>query len=364
MIPTVDILIGFLESKLPTLFLIAGLCMILHRRKKTINGNLHYLWIVVVSAGVLAIAEHWEKSINDRPDLVVMRIVLSIVGYCMRSQCVLGLLLAVTPSSRRRRRLWIPQFLLMTVMMGALLPTKLVFYYENNVDFARGPLGYVAFIVPYFYVACLLVQTARRFRDRSLREGWLLLMCTAFCILEMVVEVFWSGGNLDIMLMTSAVFLFVFIRFQDTDRDALTGLKNRSVYYEERDRFHDIVTAVAYVDLNGLKRINDTIGHDEGDRALTVVGDALQTVSGKDMRAYRVGGDEFILLFFTDREEIVKHVIELIKREVHRQGLSVAAGYAMRTAREPIHNLAQTADRNMYEDKAAYYHQRGYDRRK
>ena len=360
----IDILIGFLESKLPTLFLIAGLSMILVRRKKTVNANLHYLWICVVSAGILAVAEYWEKMINTDPDLVTLRIILSILGYCMRSQCVLGLLLTVTPASRNRRLLWIPQILLTAVMTCALLPTHLVFYYENNVDFARGPLGYVAFIVPYFYVVCLLVQTARRFRDRIIREGWLLLLCTAFCILEMVVEVLWAGGNLDIMLMISAVFLFVFIRFQDTDRDPLTGLKNRSVYYEERDRYHDIVTAVAYVDLNGLKKINDTVGHHEGDRALTVVGDALHTVSGRDVRAYRVGGDEFILLFFTDKEVEVRLVIDRIKQQVHRHGLSVAAGYAMRTGRASVHEMAQLADKRMYENKAEYYKQREYDRRK
>lgn len=355
--------IHFLIDKLPALFLIAGLAMILSRRRKTENANLHYLWLVIVSAGILAVAEYLERQVVGIPSLITTRIVLSIIGYCMRSQCVLGLLLTVATGKRTRRRLWIPQILLTGIMTAALF-TPLVFSYDDQGGFHRGPLSYIAFIVPAFYIICLLWQVIRRFRDNSVREAWLLVLCLVFGVVETTIEVFWSGGNLETILLISSLLFFVFSRFQDIDRDTLTGLKNRRVYYEEREHYNDIITAVAFIDLNGLKRINDVIGHDEGDRALSLVGDALHSVTSKDTHAFRVGGDEFVLLFFAPTEAYVRRVLAEVRQDVHSKGLSIAAGYAVRSGDESVHDLAHIADKQMYADKAAYYQDRQYDHRK
>ena len=361
-----DVIVSFLIHKLPAVFLIVGLSLILARRKKTENANLHYLWVVVVAAGVLAVAEFGEMYINMEPKLVLLRTILSAIGYCMRSQCLLGLLLAVATNDRARRRYWIPQFILNATMIAALIPPvgKYVFYFKDDVEFQRGPLCYIAFIVPLIYILCLLYQAGRRFHDHSTREGKFLLMCLGFGIIEATIEVLYSGGNLETVLLIAALLFYVFIRFQDTDRDPLTGLKNRAVYYEDRDRYNDIITAVAFIDLNGLKRINDTVGHDEGDRALAVVGDALQSVSTKDVHAYRIGGDEFVLSFIGESEQAVQKILARARKIIHRQGLSVAAGYAVRTvANETARDLAHDADRMMYKDKDAYYEERQYERR-
>ena len=355
--------IGFLSHKLPAVFLIVGLSLVLAARKKSENANLRHLWVVVISAGLLAVAEFVEWHLHD-PSLVFLRILLSVVGYAMRSQCVLGLLLATETTSRSRRLLWIPQIVLSAVLLLAFLPYHLVFWYDAQGEFYRGPLGYIVFVVPGYYILRLLGQVIRRFRENSKREAMLILLCLGFGVAEMLVEVIWSGSNLETMLLISALLYYIFIRLQNTDRDALTGLKNRGVYYDERERYDDIITAVAFIDLNGLKLINDVIGHDEGDRALAIVGNAMLGVVSKDVHAYRIGGDEFVLLFIGKEEEDVEKIVTRVREEVHRNGLSVAAGYAVRKENESVRELAHHADQNMYADKAEYYRQREYDRRK
>jgi diguanylate cyclase (GGDEF)-like protein len=87
------------------------------------------------------------------------------------------------------------------------------------------------------------------------------------------------------------------------DRDALSGLANRRAFRDRLDQavaraagtLHSV--AVAYVDLDGFKEVNDTQGHETGDRLICVVAASFQSITeGRGFLA-RVGGDEFALLF-------------------------------------------------------------------
>jgi diguanylate cyclase (GGDEF)-like protein/PAS domain S-box-containing protein len=85
-------------------------------------------------------------------------------------------------------------------------------------------------------------------------------------------------------------------------RDDLTGLLNRRGFFEaakaamEVARERSLCAVMLFVDLNDLKKINDTEGHAAGDRALVAVANALRTVTGSRRLAGRVGGDEFCVL--------------------------------------------------------------------
>jgi diguanylate cyclase (GGDEF)-like protein/PAS domain S-box-containing protein len=85
--------------------------------------------------------------------------------------------------------------------------------------------------------------------------------------------------------------------------DPLTGLANRAAFFDrvehaiERSMHTGDQIAVAYLDLDGFKRINDSLGHSVGDRVLAIVGERLTwAVRGEDLVA-RLGGDEFAILF-------------------------------------------------------------------
>lgn len=83
--------------------------------------------------------------------------------------------------------------------------------------------------------------------------------------------------------------------------DPLTGLYNRYAFYTLIGEFSErgkIGGSIAVVDLNGLKRINDTFGHHAGDRALLNVAMRLQEVARQSDYVFRWGGDEFVMLLF------------------------------------------------------------------
>jgi|GEM_PF-2476144 len=85
--------------------------------------------------------------------------------------------------------------------------------------------------------------------------------------------------------------------------DELTGLQNRRGFMEEAtgilteaEEQNDELTLI-YVDLDGMKEINDNFGHSAGDQALMDVADVLRTVFRKEDLIGRIGGDEFVILF-------------------------------------------------------------------
>jgi len=91
------------------------------------------------------------------------------------------------------------------------------------------------------------------------------------------------------------------LRHQAT-HDALTGLPNRALFFERLDQ---ALTAsgptgrigVCYLDLDGFKTVNDSLGHAVGDRLLVAVADRLSDcVTGPDQIVARIGGDEFVAL--------------------------------------------------------------------
>lgn len=83
------------------------------------------------------------------------------------------------------------------------------------------------------------------------------------------------------------------------ERDQLTGLYNRNGFYKKLDRFFENTKdelSVIFIDMDGLKSINDTYGHSEGDVALRNIAEIIAGVTKGEVNA-RIGGDEFVIVF-------------------------------------------------------------------
>jgi len=150
-------------------------------------------------------------------------------------------------------------------------------------------------------------------------------------------------------------------------RDALTGLLNRSAAFEAlhrdlaRARRHDSPLAVLFVDLDGLKPINDTFGHDAGDAALRATAGALRAATRDGDVVARLGGDEFVVatelreardalaLATRIRSEVASAPIEVGNRQVPLR-CSVGVAMSLPEDTDPA-ALITRADRAMYEAK-------------
>ena len=90
----------------------------------------------------------------------------------------------------------------------------------------------------------------------------------------------------------------------------------------------------------------------------------MKPFTGRDALAYRVGGDEFVILFFHENEEAIARMLEQIRGKVSGAGYSISSGYALRKKNESVEDTIRASDMRMYTDKADYYRLNGHDRRK
>ena len=149
--------------------------------------------------------------------------------------------------------------------------------------------------------------------------------------------------------------------------DALTGLPNRSILIDRldvavsRSKRHNSVVCLIFLDLDDFKPVNDTFGHDIGDKALIEVASRLHHVVRDEDTAARLGGDEFAILItdqqlISDIEEFTNRVLKSLSEpysvDFHEFKMSASMGVALfphhaATAKE----LLIKADKAMYAAK-------------
>lgn len=110
-----------------------------------------------------------------------------------------------------------------------------------------------------------------------------------------------------------------------------------------------------YIDLNGLKKVNDEQGHRAGDELIVRAAGTIAGIFAED--AYRVGGDEFVVILLdVSREEFTRKT-EQLRRQMQENSVDASIGGVWQASTENLENLLRRADENMYREKKRYYSQ-------
>ncbi|MCQ2982783.1 MAG: diguanylate cyclase [Treponemataceae bacterium] len=154
--------------------------------------------------------------------------------------------------------------------------------------------------------------------------------------------------------------------------DQLTEVHNRRAYEEDilQDSGNDRNMVYVSIDVNGLKVVNDTLGHVAGDEMLLGAANCMKQCFGSYGKIYRTGGDEFAVILFAndaELEHIKSDFREMVEdwKGIAVDSLAVSCGY-VRKSEFPdatVAEMADIADERMYKEKAAYYQRKGVDRR-
>ncbi|GAB4302215.1 MAG: hypothetical protein Fur0034_16850 [Desulfuromonadia bacterium] len=145
--------------------------------------------------------------------------------------------------------------------------------------------------------------------------------------------------------------------------DPLTGFFNRN-HFEgeiarlEKSRLHPI--SVIMIDVDGLKQVNDSLGHHAGDELLLSAARAISSAFRTEDVVARIGGDEFVVLLPETDAQAVERAVERIRakiveinRENHHFVLSLSIGHATAWKGESFREAVKKADLLMYQDKHA-----------
>jgi len=154
--------------------------------------------------------------------------------------------------------------------------------------------------------------------------------------------------------------LFSRLEFKSTV-DGLTQVNNRNAMNERVEQFltgkvnNPQALGVIFADLNGLKNVNDSMGHDAGDKLLSRAASLLKIAFG-DEEIYRAGGDEFVVFCLdTPEDKFQEKIAQLRGLADNTSDVSFAIGSVYCTGEYDIRTSMQKADENMYEDKKEFY---------
>ena len=146
------------------------------------------------------------------------------------------------------------------------------------------------------------------------------------------------------------------------ERDGMTGLYNKMKYIRllaTEDNSNRKV-AVIYWDVNGLKALNDTRGHECGDALIRVVAESVLLVTREPAMSFRIGGDEFVMIIEDGDDEKVKAILTEWKKTLWECSkncafeVTASVGYAVGLRKE-LKEVVHAADKMMYEDKKKYH---------
>lgn len=151
-----------------------------------------------------------------------------------------------------------------------------------------------------------------------------------------------------------------------SETDLLTGIRNRNSYEQNlltyAKRCQQSLTYI-FVDVNGLHELNNTKGHEAGDRMLQFVADTLQKQFGKE-HTYRIGGDEFVAFVLDGDQDQIRKKLEKVISAVEENDYHISVGYDTHLYGViDMKTLVDSAEKRMYEEKHLFYQRKGIERR-
>ena len=139
-------------------------------------------------------------------------------------------------------------------------------------------------------------------------------------------------------------------------RDLLSGINNRNRYIkviEEYDGKTLYRIGVAYIDLNGLKQVNDSIGHEAGDELICKTAGLIRNIFAD--QCYRVGGDEFVVVCMDIQEDEFRQKIDNLRESMKANQVDVSIGDIWMDKTYRLEEMLTKADKLMYLEKNKHY---------
>lgn len=218
-----------------------------------------------------------------------------------------------------------------------------MFFFDAQGAYVRGPLFLLSFLVPCLYLILSIIRPlSRAFRKENyaIRRNFLnLAWFSMITVIASILQILVPGSPLPCVGITLAIVL-VFVNSQEllVSLDPLTKLRNRyhMVRYISSKMEHpqaDLSLFLVMLDVDDFKRINDTFGHVEGDRALVRVADVLREASMVfNCFVGRYGGDEFVMVIETPRDEDITEICDFIQRQLDEESQRLKTGYQLRVS--------------------------------
>lgn len=368
------------------------MCILIRENHRVKRKDKRLLYLTYALIAISALGEWCGEQFNGRTDLPRWMLLTAKTADYILTPMAGGAL----ATQMRLRNHWL------TVMKGILIANTLfqivgaffgwVVALDDQCRYSHGPL-YIVYIGVSFSIIILVVIEFVLYGSAFRRQNRFSL----YAILVFVITGILMQEALPFRLRTSYLTLTIgaalmFIHYSEfsfqamddhltaqqiqIDTDALTGVFSRNAYSRALNRLNAAERlpedfAAFTIDINGLKEVNDTLGHEAGDELIIGAARCIEWALDGLAVCYRTGGDEFVALGELSGDQ-AEMVLSRIHRETARwQGesnarLSLSVGYALCDDYPGLsaEKLVREADLQMYAAKAAYYRENGLERRR
>ena len=322
------------------------------------------MYFLIAAIFLLSIVVFIEFSLVGKPEYKTLRTVFIAIRYSATPLIIA--LICMTLISRIRWFVFIPSLAVVLINFISIF-TGIVFKIKDDNTMGHGPLWLVPYIAVGLYAVFLIYLLIKRSNKRPME-----IIPIAFLAFSLgsglVLPFIFHEDYASIFCVTIAIALFAYYEFtvlQLTKKDSLTGLLNRHAYFADIHDDPKTITALISIDMNGLKTLNDNFGHSAGDEALSTLAVCFTRPLNKRQSAYRIGGDEFIIVCRKTAKDNVLKIVDKIIKYVAETKYTCSIGYGFNMEGDKsIDELLKESDKMMYEEKEKYYQLSGHERRK
>lgn len=331
------------------LVVILGVSAHLSERMKKLTVTVVVL--LLIESAIFSL-EKWTQTFEK---LSLLRPILTACLYSLYP-LILMIMTLLTENSGIPRRSWlfcIPWLVSLPLFFFSQWTHLVVWYHESN-HFAAGPLRYLPYALFGFYIIIFAVQNVRYFKSYSRMNMAASRYIVLGAIAGVLLYFFFDGYKDYSAIFTSSILLYyVLVYIHMAKMDPLTSLPNRQSFYQDMVMESQNITGVISIDMNELKYLNDNLGHEAGDMALEVVSGVFRRDCPHNCTAYRVGGDEFMIICRNTNEFDIRSIIVRMREDLKQTSYICSFGYAMCNAEISVDEAIRLADARMYENKNA-----------
>lgn len=305
--------------------------------------------VICLIALVVYSLELWTASWDEPSN---WRILFSAIGYTVRPLIVICIIYIVNRNEVKYSKIFFLPEVINTIVAFSAFFTDIAYSYDEANEFVRGPLGFTTHAVTIFYFGMLFFIACRIYKENRTQEVCVILIIMLSNALATVFETgFKIHGMLSASIILSVTFYYLHINSENFKRDALTGVFNRRCFFVDCEKLNGKISAIISMDLNDLKVINDTYGHQKGDEAINTMVACAQKAMVRNVRLYRTGGDEFMMIAIGQSREKVNEMIETLRQNMARTQYSCAIGVAFWEEGDTLDDVIGKADVSMYDNK-------------
>ena len=349
-----------------------------NRRKNTpIDQKIFNTIMIVILLVFLFDTGMW--LFNDKPTLRILNIIVT-TGYYLLNPVICFVWLLYTDYKifeskaelSKRFAFYILPIIVCTIMSLCSPFTEWFFVISKENHYIRGPYFYVMAITSIGYLLVTLVIPIVDLRRCKWKEGMdvnLHLILFNVCVIAAAIaqSLFFGISIIWVCAMLSCVSIYINVQNHEISIDYLTGLYNRrrlDQHFQRRMKAKrkDTILFAIMLDMDEFKSINDTLGHNVGDIALTQIADVLRdSCNGSEDFIARIGGDEFVIVGERKEHIQIQELINQINDSVLKFNqshtlhytLKVSMGYSVIGENDSIDSLLIGADKEMYKNKQA-----------